>query len=103
MIFITIEQATVKAWAAEKKVAFSSDICSNSDLKQAVLADILRIAKENNFNSLEKPKQIHLIFEPWTVEMDMLTPTQKLKRNVARSIYEADVTTMYAEGPLKTK
>ena len=74
---------------------------SNTDLKQAIMADILRIAKENKFNSLEKPKQIHLIFEPWTVEMDMLTPTQKLKRNVARSIYEADITRMYEEGPLK--
>jgi len=74
---------------------------SNMALKSLIMADILKIAKENKFNSLEKPKQMHLIFEPWTVEMDMLTPTQKLKRNVARAIYEADITRMYAEGPLK--
>ena len=101
MIFVTIEQAPVKAWAAQKNVTFSTEILSNSELKNVILTDILRIAKENNFNSLEKPKQINLIFEPWTVEMDMLTPTQKLKRNIARSLYEEDIKRMYAEGPLK--
>ena len=101
MIFVTIEQAPVKAWAAGQNLTFATDLMSNEDLKKVILGDLLRIAKENKFNSLEKPKQIHLLFEPWTVEMDMLTPTQKLKRNVARSIYEADITRMYEEGPLK--
>ena len=101
MIFITIEQGPIKAWAAGKNLTFSPDLMSNTDLKKVIMDDILRIAKENKFNSLEKPKQMQLIFEPWTVEMDMLTPTQKLKRNIARSLYEADINRMYAEGPLK--
>jgi long-subunit acyl-CoA synthetase (AMP-forming) len=45
---------------------------------------VLRLAKENNFNSLEKPKQIMLLKDPFTVESDILTPTFKLKRNVAK-------------------
>jgi len=53
--------------------------------------DVLRIAKEKKFNSLEKPKQLKLVFDTWTVEQDMLTPTQKLKRNVARKLYEKDI------------
>jgi len=56
-----------------------------------VLQDVLKIAKENKFNSLEKPKQIKLIFDLWTNEMDMLTPTQKLKRNVGRTLYADDI------------
>jgi long-chain acyl-CoA synthetase len=101
MVFITIEQEAVKKWAKQNDVDFVPAICNNLALKKIIMADILKIAKENKFNSLEKPKQMHLIFELWTVEMDMLTPTQKLKRNIARSIYEQDITRMYDEGKLK--
>jgi len=65
------------------------------------MQDILKIAKENKFNSLEKPKQIHLVFDPWTPEMDILTPTLKLKRNVARDIYADEVNALYEAGPIK--
>ena len=54
---------------------------------ELVLADVLRLAKENNFNSLEKPKQIMLIKDAFTIESDMLTPTMKLKRNIAKANY----------------
>ena len=47
----------------------------------------MRIADENKFNSLEKPKQIHLIKDMWTIEEDMLTPTMKTKRNIAKNRY----------------
>jgi len=44
----------------------------------------MKLAASNKFNSLEKPKAIKLILDPWTQENDMLTPTFKLKRNVAK-------------------
>lgn len=101
MIFVTVEQATIKSWAKENKVTYGEDIVNNEDLKMHVMQDILKIAKENRFNSLEKPKQIQLIFEPWTPEMDVLTPTLKLKRNVARTIYADEIAKMYEAGPMK--
>jgi long-chain acyl-CoA synthetase len=39
-----------------------------------------------------------LLKDPFTIESDMLTPTFKLKRNVAKKLYEADIDRMYAEG-----
>jgi len=75
MIFVTIDEPFLKKWAGENKVTYGKDIVNNEDLKLQTMRDIIRIAKENKFNSLEKPKQIKLIFDPWTVEQDMLTPT----------------------------
>jgi len=42
-----------------------------------------------------------LLFDPWTTESDILTPTMKLKRNVAKTRYENDIKRLYEEGPLK--
>ena len=44
---------------------------------------------------------MQLLFDMWTVESDMLTPTMKLKRNIAKERYAEDIKKMYEEGPLK--
>ena len=74
---------------------------SNKEFIDVVQADVFRIATENKFNSLEKPKQIMLIKDPFTIESDMLTPTMKLKRNIAKAMYNDDINRMYAAGPRK--
>ena len=40
-------------------------------------------------NSLEKPKEIFIATEAFSVENDILTPTFKLKRNVGKKVYQA--------------
>lgn len=63
--------------------------------------DILRLAGENKFNSLEKPKNFTLLVDPFTIENDLLTPTMKLKRNIAVQMFKTDIDRMYAAGPWK--
>ena len=41
-----------------------------------------------------------LLFEPWTNESDILTPTMKLKRNIARVRYAEEIKKMYQQEPL---
>lgn len=53
------------------------------DHRSDINADLKRLADENKFNSLERPKQLILTMDPFTVENEILTPTMKLKRNVA--------------------
>jgi len=55
----------------------------------------MKLAAGNKFNSLEKPKAIKLILDPWTQDNDMLTPTFKLKRNVAKKMYEETILELY--------
>lgn len=44
---------------------------------------------------------MHLVYEPWTTEMNILTPTQKLKRNIAKQIYQAEIDGLYAAPNMK--
>jgi long-chain acyl-CoA synthetase len=47
-----------------------------------------RLGKENKLSSLEKPKDIYLSGDPFSIENDQLTPTFKLKRNQAKKAYQ---------------
>jgi len=77
--FICIEPGTCKKWCVANGVEWNNDdatpVLTNAKLKQAILDDLCKLAAEAKFNSLEKPKQMTLILDPWTVENDMLTPT----------------------------
>lgn len=48
------------------------------------MSDIMRLSKEFGLNGLEKPKGLYLQMEPYSVENGLLTPTMKLKRNIAK-------------------
>ena len=56
--------------------------------------DMTALAQANKFNSLEKPKCLKLLKDPWT-ENDLLTPTMKMKRNLAKARYEKEILEMY--------
>lgn len=54
-------------------------------------------AKEYNLTSLEKIKKIHLHGAPFTVENDLITPTFKIKRNIAKKVFQEQIDKLYAE------
>jgi len=51
-----------------------------------IYKDMIRLADANKFNSLEKPKQIYLLKDPFSQD-ELLTPTMKLKRNIAKQYF----------------
>jgi len=57
---------------------------------------LIELANVNKFNSLEKPKQITLLLDPFTVESDILTPTMKIKRNIAKAMFSEQINKMYS-------
>lgn len=46
---------------------------------------------------------MHLQVDPFTVESGILTPTMKLKRNIAREMYAQEIETMYQADIMKLK
>ena len=52
-------------------------------------------AKEYKLTSLEKLRVIHLTSKPFTVENNLVTPTFKLKRNIASKAFEEEIKKMY--------
>lgn len=91
-----MEPERTKKYAAEKKLAFDDALMKNAELKQIIYDDIIRLANENKFNGLEKPKQLYLLKDPWTVEDGHLTPTQKLKRPQAKVMYKEQIEELYS-------
>lgn len=69
----------------------------SKDLKNEINKDLLRLAAESKLNGLEKPKNMLLLDTPFTGE-DVLTPTFKMKRNVAKVKFEKEIKAMYEEG-----
>lgn len=55
-----------------------------------------KLATDNKLNSLEKIKQIHITDEPFSQENDILTPSLKIKRNVAKKYYQKQIDELYA-------
>jgi len=53
-------------------------------------------AKEHSLNSLEKVRDIYLTAEPFSVENNVVTPTFKIKRNIAKVYFKEAIEKMYA-------
>ncbi len=66
------------------------------EFKKLVQDEIARICAEQKLNGLEKPKDIFLTLEMFSIDNNLLTPTFKLKRNVARDYFRAQIDLMYA-------
>ena len=76
-----------------------AQLCQSPALKEAILADIRRLAQESKLAGFEIVKAIHLEPKPFSAEEDLLTPTFKLKRQKAKEKYENVIRKLYAEMP----
>mgnify|MGYP000510060203 CR=1 FL=1 len=56
----------------------------------------MALAVSKKLSSLEKPKEFYLHAEPFSIENEILTPTFKLKRNVAKQTFQPQIDAMYA-------
>lgn len=99
---VVVEVPAVRKWLAEKGIEAEGDDISSHlehpDLHQLILTNFLELAKVNKFNGLEKIKKVHLTAEPFSIENDLLTPTMKIKRNIARKVFAAEIAKMYETG-----
>jgi len=93
--FFVCDPEAAKKFATSKNIEVNDELMENNDLRTLVYEDILRLCKDNSLSSLEKPKQFNLIRVPFSVESDILTPTMKLKRNVAREMYKDKIVELY--------
>jgi len=91
------ETPVIKKLAEEKKIVFTSDsdLFNNKDIKKIVLDNLTDLAKTNKLSGLEKIKAIYLTSDPFSIENDILTPTMKIKRNIAAKVYDEQIKEMY--------
>jgi long-chain acyl-CoA synthetase len=97
---IVPDEEELVAWAKKSKIAYKdvADLVKNPAVMQLVLEDMAQVAKEAQLKGFEQVKTIHLTPVPFSVENDLLTPTFKLKRNIAAKKFAAEIATMYGKG-----
>jgi long-chain acyl-CoA synthetase len=93
---ITVDEDNVKAFAEERGIAFESidDLLKNkevNDLIRSVVED-----KNTELASFETIKD-HRLLKEFSIENGLLTPTLKVKRNVAMERFADVIEEMYAE------
>ena len=71
---------------------------ASPDIHKMILDNFNELHKMNKLNGIEKVKKIYLTSEPFTQENDILTPTFKIKRNIARNVYKEQIDTIYKAG-----
>ena len=63
------------------------EVLNQKEMHKAILNNFLELAKHNKLSGLEKIKKIFVSSEPWTIDNDILTPTMKIKRNIAKNVF----------------
>jgi len=92
------DEANLKKWAeAEGKNFDFRDLCGSEDLKKHIQSGIGKAAKEEGLLGFEIPRNIYVHNEPFTPESDILTPTFKLKRNIAAKVFRNQIDQMYGK------
>jgi len=86
----------VKKFSEEKKIS-QDEVHTDATFKALVADDIKRIGIEQKLSGLEKPKDILIYNGTFSVENNLLTPTFKLKRNVARDFFKKEIDQMYSK------
>jgi len=100
LVAIIIPDAeVVKHWAKENSMETTDlrDLCKNPKLKQDIMKVMGEYGKEAKLRGFEFVKNIHLHPEPFSVENELLTPTFKLKRPVAKKIFQEQLDELYKE------
>jgi len=96
------DEECAKKWASTSRTkgvtgsdTFES-ICSLSEFKAAIMLDMQGFAKEGGLKGFENVKDIYVWSDPFTEQNELLTPTSKLKRNIASEKFKKQIEEMYA-------
>lgn len=80
---------------AQNIAANKNDLYNDENVKKQLLKELTDFGKKNDLKGFEQMRSIHISSEEFSVDNDLLTPTFKLKREVATKIYKKEIDAMY--------
>jgi long-chain acyl-CoA synthetase len=97
LISIVVPEETVLyEWAEQNNVkADIKELCKNKELKKIILDDLNKLGKEGGLKGFEQTKDIHLHYELFSIENNLLTPTMKSKRNELQKYFQKEIDQLY--------
>ncbi|KAK6441092.1 medium-chain fatty acid-CoA ligase faa2 [Oleoguttula sp. CCFEE 5521] len=91
-----LAKATGKSFAATDPKALEA-AAQSPEVRRAVVKELAKVGRKSKFNSYEHVRAVRLLFEPFSIENELLTPTLKLKRPQTAKMYRKLIDEMYAE------
>ncbi|KAL2543740.1 Long chain acyl-CoA synthetase 4 [Forsythia ovata] len=90
------KKEAVEQWAAENVISGDFNaLCENPQLREYILGQLTKVAKEKKLKGFEFIKAVHLDPIPFDMERDLLTPTFKRKRPQLLKYYQSVIDNMY--------
>uniref|UniRef100_A0A665WIS9 Arachidonate--CoA ligase n=1 Tax=Echeneis naucrates TaxID=173247 RepID=A0A665WIS9_ECHNA len=84
-------------WAKKKGILGTyKDLCKNTELKKAILEDLVRLGKASGLHSFEQVKNIYIHNEMFSIGNGLLTPTLKAKRPELKEFFKAKIDQLYS-------
>ena len=69
----------------------------DQDLKDAIIKEMDIFGRQNGLKGFELPKKIFLFKDKFSVENQIITPTMKIRRHIAKKIFEEQINKLYEE------
>ncbi|KAF8060014.1 LACS4 [Scenedesmus sp. PABB004] len=92
-------ESKLKAWAAGQEGLAGLDtkaLCATPEARAHVLASLTATGKGAKLKGFEFPKALHLEPEPFSIELDLITPKLSLKRPQLLKHYKPKIDGMYS-------
>ena len=67
----------------------------DQDLKTEIVKELDKFGRKSDLKGFELPKKIHLCKEPFTIENQIITPTMKIRRHIAKKYFEKEIKKLY--------
>uniref|UniRef100_A0A8C7ZPJ4 Arachidonate--CoA ligase n=1 Tax=Oryzias sinensis TaxID=183150 RepID=A0A8C7ZPJ4_9TELE len=84
-------------WAKKKGILGTyKDLCKNTELKKAILEDLVRLGKASGLHSFEQVKNIYIHNEMFSIQNGLLTPTLKAKRPELKEFFKQKIDQLYS-------
>uniref|UniRef100_A0A8C9AFR2 Long-chain-fatty-acid--CoA ligase n=1 Tax=Prolemur simus TaxID=1328070 RepID=A0A8C9AFR2_PROSS len=85
------------SWAQKRGIEGTyAELCTNQDVKRAILDDMVRLGRESGLHSFEQVKAIHIHCDMFSVQNGLLTPTLKAKRPELREYFKKQIEELYS-------
>ncbi|KAK5689077.1 medium-chain fatty acid-CoA ligase faa2 [Elasticomyces elasticus] len=78
-------------------------VLDDAKVRASVISDFQRVARKHKLAGYEHVKNLALMFDPFTIENDLLTPTLKLKRPPTTKKYRDLLDELYAQANTSPK
>ena len=85
----------IAGFLGRERIEDINSVKNNQALINEMRADFDRLAKEANFNSLEKVQYFILSNEEFTIENECMTPTMKMVRKKIEKKFKQEIDDLY--------